>query len=178
MRCLCAGRKATGSVGRTIHRDIRTKLGIHYAFHSPSSCMLPLERLMGRKKLDRRMVGSHMHSVLEIGFLINLFSAPCRASLGKTSRRIRGGRGRRITLRTSHRSVMLLGGRGGILPLSPSGVQGVTIYNPGTSRRSCTLARCKPLTMRIASILGNVRRGVGSGTSMLCAGNYSLMSTG
>lgn len=178
MRCLCAGRNATGSVGRTIHRDIRTKLGIHYAFHSPSSCMLPLQRLMRRNKLDRRVVGSHMHSVLQMGFLIKLFSAPCRASLGKTSRRMRGRRGRVMTLRTSHRSVMLLGGSGGTLPLSMTSVEGVTIYNPGTSRATCTLARCKPLTISIAAILDNVHRGMSKGTRILCAGNYRLMSTG
>lgn len=178
IRCLCDGRGATGSVGRTIHRDMRTKLGMHYAFHSPRSCMLPLHRLVRRKKLDVRAVSGQMESVLHIGFLANLFSAPCRAGLTLTSGRIGDGTRRRITLRTSHRKLILLGGTGGLLPLSGSRVGHVTMYNPGTSRTSFTLARCNPMTMRMAAMLRNVGRRIGRNAGMACAGKYSLMSAG
>lgn len=178
IRCLFSGRKATTSVGRSILRDMLTKLGVHYAFHSPSSCILPLHRLVTRKTVPVSAVSSQIHSVLHIGFLIKLFSRPCRVSLGRASGRMGYTRGRLMTLRTSGRSLILLGGRSTILPLSMGGVSGVTMYNPGTSRRTCTLARCNPLTMRIAAILRNVQGGMGPKASILFAGNYSLMSTG
>lgn len=178
MRCLCSGRNATTSVGRTILRTMRTKLGIHYAFHSPSSCMLPLHRLVTRKTVDVRAVSRHIHSVLHMGFVMNLFSTPCRASLERTSMRIGDVRGRTITLRTSHRSIILLGGASYLLPLSGRAVGAVDIYKPGTSSTDCTLARCKPLTMRMAAILRNVRSGMKGATRVLCAGNYRLISGG
>lgn len=87
---------------------------------------------------------------------------------------MRDPRRRRLTLRTTHRSLMLLGGRRRALPLSGS-VHSMTIVNPGTSRQRRLVYQCNPTGTRVAAVCRNVG-GVLPRTSIICGGKYSVVS--
>lgn len=104
--------------------------------------------------------------VLHKEVLLKLFSSPSRGPCGGVRPSIVNyGRRRRLTLRATHRDVILLGGRGGFLPLGQGGVESVTMMNVDTTRyrfKSCDNGPGgAPISM--LSNVGGCTRGTGVG---------------
>lgn len=94
---------------------------------------------MRRNEFSRGCISLTIKHVLHIGFRLKLFRGPCRnTSVPKMT--VHAGRTIRLSHEITSRSVILLGGRGALLPLGLGGVGSLTIVKPGTGRmrfKSC-----------------------------------------
>lgn len=140
-------------------------------------CTRRLITTIGEKSITMTAVSGTMHHVLSLGFRVKLFSSPFM-SRGRTMRLITSSRRAKLTHRMTHRSVILLGGGSGLLPLGGS-VHALTIVNPGTSGICGVLKSCAtPRTSKaMIAILSKVQRGISGRAHILCTGKYTIHSS-
>lgn len=135
MNVLGCFRGATRGDTRTTVRTLATKLSTR----TSSGDCTRLRRLIRGKVLSIGCVSRTITHVLATGFGVKLFRCPLPVR-GGCSGMIRTPTRISLTHGVTRRSVILLRGRGGVLPLRVGGLGSVTIVNPGTSRmrfKSC-----------------------------------------
>lgn len=174
IRFLRAGRHVAPARRRVTTRMMGTKLGVHAGFAPPRSFVLPLHHTVDRKGVSLRALSRHMNRVLHIGFVLKLFSGPCPNSSHRPRAMMRGTTRRRMSVGTTLRSVILLGGRGRVLPLSGD-LGGVTIVNPGTRRIGRLAYECNPTRTPVGAMCRKVGRCL-PGTRIDCTGKYGVVS--
>lgn len=125
-------RRVTRGRGRTIYGSIGTNLSVRVCSTSSTHFMHPLMRLIERGGMSPQHVSSTIEEVLGVGFRLKLFRGHCMSPRRSDCN---DGRGGTLTLRTTERTVILLGGSQRVLPLSEAGCGGVLIAKPGTSGR-------------------------------------------
>lgn len=119
-------RNRTTSHGRTTHLTFGTNLRVSVV---KRYCSGRVTGLIRRNGVDVRLISSTIGHILHVGFHLKLFSGPC-APASARGRHFLLPRDLTVTRGLTRRAVILLGGRGGMLPLTGKGGPAVTIVKP------------------------------------------------